>query len=130
MTEEIWKPILNYNKYEISSLGKVRNYKTKNIIKSTIRGGGYYGVELFINKKQRHVNYIHELVAETFLPNNDESKKFIVHINNNKSDNLQNHCYESPRINSGDDGQICWESKIKNYIYFIILKDLIQIILI
>ena len=42
---EIWKNINNYENYEVSSLGNVRNKKTGRILKHAIIGG-YYCVGL------------------------------------------------------------------------------------
>ena len=46
---EVWKDIANYDKYEVSSFGNVRNKKTGRILKPS-NIGGYYSVGLS-NKK-------------------------------------------------------------------------------
>ena len=37
MNNEIWKPIINYNLYEISNIGNIRNSNTKQLLKQTIK---------------------------------------------------------------------------------------------
>ena len=38
--EEVWKDIVDYDeKYEVSSLGNVRNKKTGRILKPVVKGG-------------------------------------------------------------------------------------------
>lgn len=88
---EIWKTIKDTDgHYEVSSLGRVRNAKTKRVLKAKITNMGYESVEL------AHGIYkwfsVHRLVAEAFLENpsnlpivnhKDENKK------NNKVENLE-----------------------------------------
>ena len=65
MNNEIWKPIINYNLYEISNIGNIRNSNTKQLLKQTIKNNYYY---INICKKSFRVN---RLVANTFLDNNE-----------------------------------------------------------
>jgi hypothetical protein len=83
---EIWKKInfenLNFsNDYEISSLGNIRNFKTKRILKINNKKDGYSNICL--NGK---TFVVHRLVAIAFIPNNDK-KRTVNHINGNKHDN-------------------------------------------
>lgn len=90
---EIWKPIVGYDGYEISNLGRVRSIErvvsfgwSKRTIKPKIlkpkdNGNGYKIVGL-----KRKYSYIHRLVAEHFLPN-PENKSEVDHINGDKTDN-------------------------------------------
>lgn len=102
--QDIWKNIKGYEGwYQVSNTGKIRsmdrtitywnkkyncfvNQKTKGkIIKPTDNGSGYLTVHLRVNK-HRKMFYIHRLVAETFLIN-DENKKEINHKDYNKYNN-------------------------------------------
>lgn len=79
---ERWLTIPEYDKYEVSNLGHVRNKKTKRILRtSTNRPGGYHRVGLD-GKKQ----YIHRLVAGTFY-DYDIAGKDVNHRDGNKSNN-------------------------------------------
>ena len=80
--EEIWEIIKEVdNKYEISNLGNIRNYKTKKVLKQNINKKGYFRITL-LGK-----SYLtHKLVALYFIPN-AKNKKYVIHKNNNKLDN-------------------------------------------
>ena len=84
---ETWKPIKEWEEfYEISNFGNVRNIKTKKLLNGDINNCGYYRVQLNHNgKKQRF--FRHRLVATHFIPNTDKTKKFVNHIDGDKSNN-------------------------------------------
>lgn len=88
MNKEIWKDIPVANGYEASSLGKIRNKKTKHIIKQFLNDRGYVQVGLYINGKKSYK--VHRLVANAFL-NNPNNYKTVNHINGNKLDNNVNN---------------------------------------
>ena len=67
---EMWKPIKDHNKYEISSLSNVRS--NAKLLKQNINGG-YYNVN--INNKTYRV---HRLVALAFIENDDIINKTYV----------------------------------------------------
>lgn len=86
------------NDYEVSNYGHVRSKErilickngSKKFIPSKIlsqadNGKGYKFINLWKNNKQ-HRYYIHRLVAETFIPNNDNLLE-INHIDRNTSNN-------------------------------------------
>lgn len=85
--EEVWKKIPRYPKYEASTLGRIKNIETHNILVPSIQPAGYHMVS--VNKSTKSV---HRLVALTFI-NNPEKKKTVDHIDddrgNNKLDNLR-----------------------------------------
>ena len=94
--QEMWKPVKNFeNHYEVSSFGKIRsldrevvsssNKKIKlkgRLIHGTLLKNGYFCVAL--NSKTR--KYIHQIVAEAFLPN-EQYKKTVNHKDGNKTNN-------------------------------------------
>lgn len=81
---EEWKDILNYDNYEVSTFGNVRNKKTGRILKAA-NNGGYYSVNL--SKIKSNYKQVHRLVAETFIEN-PENK---AHVNHKDKNGLNNH---------------------------------------
>ena len=87
LPNEIWKDLPNYvGKYSISNLGRIRSLmlgaKKNCILTPTVHRQGYLRIKLYDKK----TFLIHRLVAETFIPNND-NKQTVNHINGVKSDN-------------------------------------------
>lgn len=92
MSEEIWKPIIDYEDlYEVSSYGRVRS-KTRFLKPSSARG--YEIVQL----RKRSVSkpfYIHQLVLLHFVGPRPESFASS-HMDGNKTNNnVTNLCWES-----------------------------------
>lgn len=85
MSEE-WREIPWSKHYAVSSLGRVRNTRTGRVLKQDKNCRGYMRCVLSVDSVARHV-YVHRLVAEAFVPNDDASKTQVNHINENKSDN-------------------------------------------
>ena len=105
MNKEIWKDIKGYEGlYQVSNFGNVRSldrlahcgkygkgvYKGK-LLKPIDRGNGYYRISLSVNSKIKFKG-VHNLVAETFIPNPD-NKPFVCHIDNNTSNNKLENLY-------------------------------------
>ena len=86
---EVWKDISDYDNYEVSTLGNVRNKKTGRVLKAA-NIGGYYSVGLSCGKTKSYS--VHQLVAQAFLENT-ENKPQVNHIDknglNNKVSNLE-----------------------------------------
>jgi hypothetical protein len=94
---EDWKDILNYDNYEVSTFGKVRNKKTGRILKSA-NNGGYFVVGLSNIKKKTF--QVHRLVAETFIEN-PENKAHVNHKDKNSlNNNLSNLEWNTPKENN------------------------------
>lgn len=71
VVEVRWSPVIGFEgKYEISTLGQVRNNKG-DILKPTLKRttGTVYKVVRLWKEGQYHTKYIHRLVAEAFIPN-------------------------------------------------------------
>ena len=82
---EIWKTMKEHNNYEVSNTEKVRNKQTQRILKTTISYKGYERFIVYIDKKPKCF-YMHRVVANNFLKN-DNNYKEINHKNENKLDN-------------------------------------------
>ena len=83
---ELWKPIDEYNGYySISNLGRIKNINGT-IMKTRIRKDGYEVVSLR-NKSKYKIEYIHILVAKSFIQRPTE-KTEVNHIDANKSNNI------------------------------------------
>lgn len=82
MTEESWEPV-DYGRYEVSNLGRVRNLKTGVYLTPTDNGDGYPKVSLSADGLVSKV-YVHQLVAESFVANTRLLKE-INHIDGNRS---------------------------------------------
>lgn len=62
------KKIRDFEKYGITSCGRVYNFEKKRFVSGTKNSNGYYIVTLY-NDQGRKNFYIHKLVAEYYIPN-------------------------------------------------------------
>lgn len=86
--EEVWLPIRSYFNYEVSSQGRVRNLKTKKIMKQKI-DKGYQQITLS-EKGMQKTHQMHRLICSAFRLN-PQCKPCVDHIDNNPSNNsIQN----------------------------------------
>lgn len=96
--QEIWKDIKEYEGlYQVSNLGRVKRlrhkvnsnnggrYTSEMYIKSTDNGNGYKKVGLSKNHKRKNY-YVHRLVAEAFIKNENNFNE-INHLDYNRSNN-------------------------------------------
>jgi hypothetical protein len=83
--QEVWKNIVGFENYEVSSFGNVRNKKTGRVLKACNHGGYYYNV---LSKDGKCVSHsVHRLVCEAFI-SNVENKQ---HVNHKDKNSLNNH---------------------------------------
>lgn len=87
----MWKKIKEFDNYEVSSDGEVRNVKTGRVLKQDLTGCGYNRVTVSKHNKQKRFS-VHRLVAEYFV-DNIEGKDVVNHKDgcktNNHKDNLE-----------------------------------------
>lgn len=90
---------LVFGKYEVSSLGGVRNSLTRRMLTQTKDKYGYCVVCLYENGKRYSVK-VHRLVAKAFVENKD-NKPQIDHIDGNKENNIYTNLrWVTPKENS------------------------------
>lgn len=85
---EIWKPIVGYDGYEVSNFGRVKSFKRYldgRIMNPTPDTKGYLHLCLRRDNKVT-IHKVHRLVAQAFIPN-PESKPEVNHRNGIKTDN-------------------------------------------
>lgn len=79
--------IPDFEKYEISNLGRIRNPKTKRLMKQREdKRTGYYRIGLMIGGSKQKNQLVHRLVGFTFIPNTNNYPT-IHHENGNRKDN-------------------------------------------
>lgn len=101
LTGEIWKP-LSINdlapneKYEISNFGRIKSFKVNKESGLIIKGStlkGYKILNIKLEGNRRTTKYVHKLVAECFIPKDDNLQEHVIHLdfdkNNNHTRNLK-----------------------------------------
>lgn len=78
---ENWKPVANYEEYDVSDCGNVR--RKGRLLKPWIINSGYYVVSLCKNSKKSNFT-VHSLVANAFL---EKTNSEIDHVDRNKLNN-------------------------------------------
>ena len=82
----IFEEIKNFPNYEINRLGIIRNKQTKKNVKSFPHKNGYYYVNLYQNKKHKHV-LVSRLMAIQYLNLDTQSLLVVNHKDFNKANN-------------------------------------------
>lgn len=95
MVNEIWKDLKGYEGlYQVSNLGNIKRIIFRNrvvtkpmekLLKFFKKGSGYFAVSLYKDCKKKNT-FVHRLVAENFIENN-QNKKTVNHIDGNKFNN-------------------------------------------
>ena len=89
LKNEKWKDIDGYDGvYQVSDLGRIRSkkYGYWRVMKSGKNPNGYLKIVLF-KDGDRKQSYVHRLVAQAFIPNDDETKIYINHRDECKQNN-------------------------------------------
>jgi hypothetical protein len=91
ISDEEWRVIPGYSKYQASTKGNIRNIKTKHVLKPATCTG-YLRVSLYLGNGTKKQYYVHKLIAITFITN-PENKLTVNHIDyvkkNNSVSNLE-----------------------------------------
>ena len=99
-TEE-WREIVGFHDYYISIFGEVYSGRSNKILRKNLRNGYYY-VTLYNDERKTH-KYIHRLVAETFI-SNEEKYPMVNHKDEDKTNNYIDNlewCTSEYNINYG-----------------------------
>ena len=103
LKNEKWKDIFGYDgAYQVSNLGRVRSRKSGEwkVLRPGNNGNEYLRVNLSNGGKIKRF-YVHRLVAQAFIENNDDTKIYINHRDECKQNNrLWNIEYCTPQYNS------------------------------
>lgn len=89
MSLEIWRKVSGYEDYSVSSWGRVRNDKTKDLVYQEKHEKGYMRVDLRVDGKRHHMK-VHRLVAEAFVPNPGAKPQVNHKDGNNKNNSFTN----------------------------------------
>ena len=84
---EIFKVIKEYPMYSVSTEGRIRKNSNRKILSPTRKPSGYVQINLLTNDGRRKKEYIHRLVALTFLPNYDHLPE-VNHIDGVRDNNV------------------------------------------
>ena len=82
-------PTKNYE-YEISNYGRIKRVSKENADELLLKGSvtnNFVSLNLKLEGNVTQGIYIHKFVAEHFVENNDPEKKFVIHLNNDKTNN-------------------------------------------
>jgi len=92
MTEEIWKTAPRFERYEVSSLGRVRHAITKRVRIELFNRTGYPSLNLSTEKGVKRAP-IHRLVCEAFWGVPPEGKPWVLHRDGNPGNSAFDNLY-------------------------------------
>jgi hypothetical protein len=96
---EEWRPVRDFDNYEISNLGRLRNKRTMRVSKGCLDKQGYISVKLYRDGVPALSVGIHRLMAEAFI-DNPHNHPIADHINRKRDDNrLENLRFVSRSVN-------------------------------
>jgi len=84
--QEEWKQLLDFPKYEVSNLGRLRRKKNNRVLKLSKNRTGYIFIRIKNKDKIRKSVSIHRLIAKTFLIQSEDLNQ-VDHIDRNKENN-------------------------------------------
>lgn len=84
---EIFKVIKEYPLYSVSNKGRIMKNSTRKIMKPSSKPSGYMQINLFTGDGRRKKEYVHRLVALTFIPNEKHLPQ-VNHIDGVRDNNI------------------------------------------
>lgn len=125
---EIWKKIKEFENYEVSNFGNVRNVESGEILKATLNTWGYPCVTLCMKNKRKNKT-VHRLVAEAFIVNPNNFPEV-----NHKDENKHNNCVDNlewvtkkVNMNYGTRTKRASESRFKKVNQYSVNGELIRV---
>lgn len=85
--EERWRPVKGFERYHISSLGRVKNSERERIMRPYKKTGGYLAVTLVGSVGNRKTFLVHRLVAFAFVGEEVQGQT-VDHIDRNTENNV------------------------------------------
>lgn len=125
---EAWAKVRGNDKYEVSTLGNVRNADSGKILKTTLNTWGYPTVTLCDNGIHKN-KAVHRLVAEAFIPNTNGLPE-VNHLDENKSNNSVDNLSwvtKKENMNYGTRTKRANEKKFKSVVQYSLLGAIIKI---
>lgn len=113
LKNEKWKDIFGYDgMYQVSDLGRVRSLKfgKTRVLRAKKEKNGYLRLNLLKYGKRKYF-LVHRLVAQAFIPNNDDEKNEINHRNEIKSDNRASNLEWCDRRYNNTYNDLYWRRK-------------------
>lgn len=95
MYEEQWRAVKDFDNYEVSSSGRIRNKKTRRALSTQIGNNGYVYVKLRKDGKYSGKG-VGRLVAEAFIEESGEGK-YIKHIDGDRLNNYVSNLKYIPK---------------------------------
>ena len=80
-----WEIIKNFEDYEVSTTGLVRNRHTNKVLATSKLRNGYMNIKLYKDFKQKNL-LLHRVIATAFIPNPDNLKT-VNHKDSNRANN-------------------------------------------
>jgi len=95
LISETWKPVrtedMEENElYEVSNWGRIKSFKSNKSEGSIIKGStlkGYKILNIKLKDQRRTTKYVHKLVAECFIPKDNDLQQYVIHLDFNKDNN-------------------------------------------
>ena len=92
---ERWQEIdfetdLPHDKYEVSTLGRIKSYAIDKVNGKILKGGlvnGYRCISVKFGENIIRQYYVHRLVAETFIKKDSKDQYYVIHLDYNKENN-------------------------------------------
>ena len=93
---ELWVPIQEFQNYEISSYGRIRNAHTGRLIQPSLSSREAHKIGLVVDGRQ-YTRSLRTLVANAFVPGSDEIFDTAINLDGDKTNNEASNLVWRPR---------------------------------